>query len=352
MSRNRPTLWLPILLGALAIIFTIAVLVAWNVIFTQYYILATNPDAAPELGIGHWLTLGIGCLFLVGVITVLVMGLVSNIRQALYVRLQKTFIDSVTHELKSPLASIRLGLDTLEMREMTPEMQARFLQMMRKDVDRLQAFIEHILEAGRLEQSTRHMEFHATPLHPLLERCLEPIYKRHAIAQDAVTLRFDLPDDSGAPFHVITDPMALEIILTNLIDNAVKYSPIDRVHIEVRVWSRGPTWGVEVRDQGLGIPPKLLKKKIFERFYRVERSDTPDITNIQGTGLGLYVVRSLVKRLGGRIRAESPGPDQGSTFSVTFPHRAVANASPASTASSPPSSALNPLAADAPHPTP
>ncbi len=312
--RTRQSILVPVLVAVLAICFTIAVLVAWCIIFTQFYVVATETQTIPDLGVGYWLILSAGCLFLVLIIVALILFLVANLRQALLVQHQSTFIDSVTHELKSPLASLSLCLETMESRDLTPELQARFITMMKHDVERLRDFIEHILEAGRLEHNEREIGQEPVALPELVARCLAQIQKRHTIPEDAirVTLQFNDPER-----QIVTDPLALEIVLLNLLDNAVKYSEAGQVKVDLSARDDGEWMTFQVVDRGIGIPKKHLKK-VFRRFHRVERDDKP---KVKGTGLGLYVVASLVQRLGGRITASSEGADSGATFTVRLPIR-------------------------------
>lgn len=308
---NRHTLFAPLIIGILAILLTLAVTVGWNVIFTSYYSLATEARMMSDLGVGYWLVLSIGDVFLALILTALVLFLVSSVRQTLYVRRQKTFIDSVTHELKSPLASLRLCLDTMEVRELTPPMRARFIQMMKDDVSRLQAFIEHVLEAGRIEHNERDLEFEPTLVPELVNRCIKQVVQRHHVSADRIAVEMTL---TNAETPIISDPIALDIIVTNLLDNAIKYSPPNSP-IRLRICDTAGRLQIEVKDQGIGIPrPKL--KSIFRRFYRIRRKEVADV---RGTGLGLYVVHSLVRRLSGRIVAESEGDQRGSTFRVDLP---------------------------------
>lgn len=314
MSRFRQSLFYPILIAVLAIVFSIAVLVGWSVIFTQYYLLATQTQAFPQLGVGYWLTLSAGCVFLVAVIGTLAVFLTTNIRQTLYIQRQDSFIDSVTHELKSPLASLRLCLETMELRQLEPKMQARFVGMMKRDVDRLQVFIEHVLETGRLEHNERAVQVEPTVLPELFDQVFKQIHRRHTLAPKVLQMSMALE----APERpLMTDPVALELILINLIDNAIKYSDHDRLEVQITVVAEDDWVVVKVRDRGIGIDPRNLKR-IFRRFIRLEREDKH---HIQGTGLGLYVVASLVKRLGGRVEAHSDGQNKGSTFTLRLPDR-------------------------------
>lgn len=310
MANRRPPLLFPILVGSFAIALAITVLVGWSIIFTKYYIVATDNDVA-ELGAGYWVILAGGCVFLALVIAALVLFLVANIRQSLYVRRQDTFIDSVTHELKTPLASIRLALDTMALRELRPAQQARFLGMMDQDVDRLQAFIEHVLEAGRLEHGRRQFVSEPVSVVTIVERVLSVIGKRHRLSEGDIEVKLALTEASESMY---SDPMALDIILHNLIDNAIKYSH-GKPEVVVCVRDDGEVLEMVVSDQGAGIPAKQLKK-VFRRFHRVQADGQ---RQVPGTGLGLYVVKFLVGRLGGKIEAHSDGLDCGSTFRVELP---------------------------------
>lgn len=310
MARNRPV-WVHIVLGALAILFTIAVLVGWNIGFTSYYVLATRTRAMPDLGAGYWVIVSFGSLFLVLVVVAILLLLIGNVRQTLYVHQQNAFVDNVTHELKTPLASLSLSLETIEKRELSPEMHARFVSMMKKDVDRLRSFIEHVLDAGRLEQGQRDLREEPTNLVPLINECAARIRERHELADDEISV--DLP--GGAPQPVVIDRTAMETITLNLLDNAVKYSRRPaRVTLSLQAGSQRLV--LTVRDQGMGIPRSELKK-VFRRFYRIEGMRKA----ARGTGLGLYVVSALVRRMAGRVVARSEGTDKGSEFVVDLPYR-------------------------------
>lgn len=318
LSLFKPSrsLLFQILFGVAAVFCTIAVLVGWSIFFTNYYTLWKKIPRMPHLGVSYWLTLIIGCLFLLGIMIVLVLQLVGNIRYTLYLRRQDIFIDSVTHEFKSPLASIRLCLETMEMRDLTPEMKDRFVGMMKKDVERLIAFVEHILEAGRLEHKQREFKHAAVSIPETAERCAEMITDRYRLPSQAITVT-----SLVSPAHevIISDAVACETILLNLIDNAVKYSE-HPPEISVTLEEEGSWLKMSVRDKGIGIPKNLLKK-VFQRFFRIRHDHTP---HARGTGLGLYVVSSLVSGLGGTIHAMSQGEGFGSTFEVWLPKKTSA----------------------------
>lgn len=316
MQQTR-SIWVPIFIGVSSIAFAITILVGWSIIFTHYYQLYTKAERT-DLGVGYWFLLAIGCLFLLAIMVTLLLLLIGNVQQTLQARQQNAFIDSVTHELKSPLASLRLCLETMEMRTISPEMQARFVAMMKKDVERLGDFVEHILEAGKMEHKERTLHYEWVTIPDLLSHCIQRVTKRYPQHHNIVIRSVS---EDADPHEIKTDTIALETILINLIDNAIKYStaPAD---VEVSIVYHPEHTQIAVSDKGRGLNPRQCKR-VFQRFYRVNRSDLP---TPRGTGLGLYVVASLVKQLGGYIKAESDGENKGATFTVKLPRRATMTA--------------------------
>jgi signal transduction histidine kinase len=309
MARSR--LWVPIIIGVLAILFTIGVLVGWNIIFTSYYVLATRTHGMPDLGVGYWLILSFGSLFLVAVVVTLLLLLIGNVRQILYVNRQKTFIDNVTHELKSPLASLQLSLETMEQRQLTPEMQARFLAMMKKDVSRLRTFIDHVLHAGRLEHGRRAIRPEPFDCVAATHECVRRVREQYELQPDEMLVRE--PAEPARP--ILMDRVAYETVLLNLLDNAAKYSGRP-ARVEVRLGCEESRLVLRVIDQGQGIAHNQLKR-IFRRFYRIEQV----VGSARGTGLGLYLVHALTRRMGGKVEASSDGPGAGAMFTVRLPLR-------------------------------
>ena len=220
------------------------------------------------------------------------------------------FINAVTHELKTPVASIRLYLETLQTRAVDDIKRQEFYRTMVEDSDRLLATIEQVLRTGRIgSTSSRKLHLSQIDLNGVIEECLMRARSLHRLAPEALQYR------AGPAVTVMGDLDEVRAAVSNLIDNAVKYSgsavqvlvetsPVDGKFISVRV-----------RDQGPGIP-KMELKQIFKRFYRVPG---PLATRVKGTGLGLYIVRSVAKRHGGRAWAESEGPGRGSTFILQLP---------------------------------
>jgi signal transduction histidine kinase len=244
--------------------------------------------------------------------SVLVMFTVFLAREILEVRRQDTFIDSVTHELKSPLASIKLCLQTLEREGVPEDKRVTLRRMMHDDVDRLSSFIDDVLQASRLAHDDVGMDVGPVELAPIAQRAAETVTTRHRI--DASAVKIEIPEGTSA----LGDHAALEIVVRNLIDNAVKYSlaPVD-VRVSARI--EGKRVLLEVKDQGIGIPQRDLKR-VFARFYRVPEEG---VRKKKGTGLGLFVVSALVRNMGGRVEAESQGRDKGTTMRVSLPRQAA-----------------------------
>jgi signal transduction histidine kinase len=219
------------------------------------------------------------------------------------------FINAVTHELKTPIASIRLYLETLQARHVDENRRQEFYQTMLADSDRLLSTVEQVLRTGRMRVSSRLLHFSAIDMHALIEDCMARARVLHKLQAGA------LQYERGPAISIQGDPDEVQAAVSNLLDNAVKYSggnikvlvkaaPVDGKYVAVRV-----------RDDGAGIPKAELKR-IFQRFYRIPG---PLAARLKGTGLGLYIVRSVAKRHGGRVWAESEGPGRGSTFVLQLP---------------------------------
>jgi signal transduction histidine kinase len=223
-----------------------------------------------------------------------------------------SFINAVTHELKTPVASIRLYLQTLQTRELEDEKRREFYRIMLEDSDRLLQTIEQVLRAGSAGSRWRRAARTNIDLAEIARECVDLSRTRFHLDEHA--LAFELRAADERPM-VLGDPEELRAALLNLIDNAVKYSLGD-VHVRVSVEDMdGGRLAVRVRDQGVGISQAELKR-IFRRFYRIPAGVA---LRAKGSGLGLFIVRSIAKRHGGRAFAESEGPGRGSTFTLLLP---------------------------------
>ncbi len=255
-----------------------------------------------------WTLLSVGTVLLVFILLGVVMYLTLTIKAVNVTRRQSNFIDSVTHELKSPITSLKLYLQTLRCREVGPEQRSRFYQFMLEDIERLDRLINHLLVAGRAGKEPLDHEMEEVELSKLLERCASEVFQRYGLADDRVHFALQ-------PCVVRAPRVDLDMVFRNLIDNAVKYGGCEpQVEIVSRL-NADNTVAVDIRDNGLGIPP-AQRKKIFGRFVRLGLELT---RQKPGTGLGLFIVRTLLRRLHGRICVFDRQPGPGTVFQVVLP---------------------------------
>ena len=297
--RKRRTLHWPITLSAALMVLNVTLMVCWIVLFAQL-----NSFGALTIGTIAFALVLVGLSFY----------LFLTIKEIQLNRRQANFVDSVTHELKTPLASIRLYLETLQLRELDEERRSEFYEVMQRQLVRLDTLISHLLEIGRLDAIGHDSEAEDIELEPLLRRCAQAACDRHKCQHEDV-FEFDL---QKATIHA--RPIVLEMIFGNLLDNAIKYgSRQPEVQVTVSTRSRGRIV-TRIADNGEGVAPEL-KKKIFRIFFRGGEELTREQT---GTGLGLYIVRTLVHTLKGRIRVQDRGDQPGSIFEVELPGRVAA----------------------------
>jgi signal transduction histidine kinase len=246
----------------------------------------------------------------------LIFGLVVNttflIREIRRNEQHDAFINAVTHELKTPVASIRLYLETLKTREVDERQRQEFYDIMLADSDRLLKTVEQVLRAGRTRHRGRRIAMSVINLSEIVRECLELARVRYGLNETHL-MYTESPEASIA--RVSGDIDELRAAFVNLLDNAVKYSD-EEVRVVVSVSAPDEKRvTVRVADQGIGIPQAQLKR-IFKRFYRVPGRF---MARVKGTGLGLFIVKSVVQKHGGRVYAESAGVGQGSTFTVQLP---------------------------------
>jgi signal transduction histidine kinase len=223
-------------------------------------------------------------------------------------KMQRAFVSNVTHELKSPVASIQLALETFALRDMSEERKREYIAMMLDDTERLNILIDRILGAARIEKMRG--KYHLEPvsiLHFLEEALAED---RHLYEKEGRNIVLD----KGRDVHVAMDRTAMRVVLDNLIENAARYSPPNS-KIRIRVHRDLRSCRLDVIDSGNGIPGKDLKN-VFKMFWRGSEEQT---AHMRGTGLGLYIVRNIVKDHHGKIWVSSPGIGRGATFSVRLP---------------------------------
>jgi two-component system sensor histidine kinase SenX3 len=253
----------------------------------------------------------------VGIIlfSILIAGVVLNtiflVREIRRNERQDSFLNAVTHELKTPIASIRLYLDTLQRRSVDEEQRQKFYGIMRSDTDRLLATVETVLKAGELGQRAKASQYTMVELHPLVADCIRIVRDRHHLPVESILLE-DVPGDVRLFARGNSEDLRTAVL--NLLDNAVKYSP-GGVRVRCRLGIERYTWvALSITDAGLGLPDRELKR-VFKRFYRASN----DQVKIKGTGLGLFLVRTIARQHGGDIRAFSDGLGQGTTFQLRLP---------------------------------
>ncbi|HEX4914082.1 MAG TPA: HAMP domain-containing sensor histidine kinase [Vicinamibacterales bacterium] len=278
------------------------ILVAAAVTLNIGWILVNGRRVAP-------LILGVTTFALI--IAGLIVYTVFLVREMGITEQQDSFLNSVTHELKTPIASIRLYLETLQSREVGDAQRKEFYRVMLQDADRLQHTVEQVLRAGAARQKRKLEQRAPVDLGWLVQECVDTARTRHHLAEDAITI---VSDDKITPLVVLGDVDDLRTAIANLLDNAVKYSQgVPQITVQAAGATPDTAW-VRVKDAGIGIPRAQIGR-IFNRFYRFQ----PLGSKVKGTGLGLYIVRSIAKRHGGRVFAESAGENKGSTFTLELP---------------------------------
>ena len=256
-------------------------------------------------------TLVLGVIFFGLIIAGLVLYTIFLVREIRRNEQQDSFLNAVTHELKTPITSIRLYLQTLERRPLDETQRREFYKLMLDDTDRLLGMVEQVLRAGEIRQRSGRRNWQDVDFSAIVRESLELGRLRHGLS--AEELRFGAVP--AGPITLMGNPEELRTAVANLIENAVKYSgPQPSITVDV-LTPDIDTVELRVRDNGVGIPRDELKR-IFKRFYRVHSHATGQV---KGTGLGLFIVRSIIQRHGGEAFAESEGEGRGSTFTVRLP---------------------------------
>lgn len=297
--RKRRPLRLPITLTAVLMSLNIALMVCWIVLLTQ---------------LNSWSVLTIGTVFFALILAGLIVYLVVTIKEVRLNQRQVNFVDSVTHELKSPIASLRLYLETLQMRPLEGQQRSEFYEVMETELERLDHLINQLLEVGRLDAIGRKVDLEEVELEPLLQRCARIACARHKRSENEVVC-FDIE-----PAVVLGRELPLEMIFGNLLDNAIKYTEDDpTVEVQVRIRDDGRVV-TRITDNGVGIPAEM-HKKVFRMF---DRGGDELQRKQQGTGLGLYIVRTLVHILKGEVSIHDRVEKPGTVFEIELPGRALA----------------------------
>jgi signal transduction histidine kinase len=259
-----------------------------------------------------------GVLLFLGVIffALLIAGMIVNtsflIREIRRNEQHDSFINAVTHELKTPIASIRLYLQTLQHRDVDEAQRSEFYRLMLDDTDRLMGTVDQVLKAGEAGHKRQDRRI-PVDFSELVRECVEVARASHHLPPES--LRYEKSVNHGAAAGVLGDSEELRAAVSNVLDNAVKYSG-DHVDISVRLDTPDEKRvTLSVRDQGVGVPAEELKR-IFKRFYRVSNRSQ---SHVKGTGLGLFIVRAIAHKHGGRVFAESEGEGRGTRVVLELP---------------------------------
>ena len=251
-----------------------------------------------------------GIIFFAMIITGLILNTIFLVREIRRNEQHDAFLNAVTHELKTPIASIRLYLETLKSRDVEESKRQEFYDIMLADNDRLLGTVEQVLQASRTREKQRLMNLAEIDLSQLLTETIKIVRNSHHL--DEAAIRYTGPAESP---KVLGDQKELQTVFVNLLDNALKYSKNEpKISVRMKL-SRSGKADILVRDNGIGIKRADLKR-VFKRFYRVPDLDA---SAAKGTGLGLPIVREIVEKHGGRVKAESRGEEKGSTFIVQLP---------------------------------
>lgn len=296
ISTRRKSIALIITLGACMVTLAVALNVTWILLNWQKVAL-----------------LVLGVIFFAVIITGLVLNTVFLVREIRRNEQHDSFINAVTHELKTPVTTIRLYIETLKTRDVEEAQRREFYDVMLADTDRLLHTVEQVLRAGRAGHRRRQINRAVIDLGALVGECVDAFRARYNL--DSQAMRFVESVNGDARALVRGDMDELRAAVSNLIDNAVKYSD-EEVQVSVEVGTIDERNAiVRVSDRGVGIPSGQIRR-IFKRFYRVPGRV---MARVKGTGLGLFIVRSVVKKHGGRVFAESEGAGHGSTFTIQLP---------------------------------
>ncbi|HLK04840.1 MAG TPA: HAMP domain-containing sensor histidine kinase [Candidatus Acidoferrum sp.] len=292
-SRAKATAFF-ITLGACVVALTIALNVSWIVLNWR--------EVVP-------LVLGV---VLFGFITAgVVINTIFLVREIRRNEQHDSFLNAVTHELKTPIASLRLYLETLESRQLDEAKRREFYQNMLADTDRLLGTVEQVLKASEVRQRSTRKNWTEVDFGRVVRESAEMAKSRHHLSAEELRLE----NASSEELLVLGNEEELRTLVLNLFDNAVKYSDTQKnIAVEIKTPTLD-TISLSVHDSGTGIPKGELKR-IFKRFYRAQSEKTKQV---KGTGLGLFIVRSVARRYGGDAYAESAGEGQGSTFFVRLP---------------------------------
>ena len=315
IASRRKTIAFFLILGISLVALAVALDVGWIILSLRQTVL-----------------LFFGFFFFATIIVGMILNTTFLVREIRLNEQHGSFINAVTHELKTPITSIRLYLETLQRREIEEAQRQQFYQLMLDDTDRLMGTVEQVLKAGQVGYKRGEKYRAKIDLGNLVAECMELARTRHHLDSGALHMESANGQPASdkratnaqlakplAEFPVLGDPEELRTAISNVLDNAIKYS-VSNVDVAVHIETPDEKRVVlRVRDRGVGIPADQLKR-VFKRFHRVRRRST---SKVKGTGLGLFIVRSIARAHGGKVFAESEGENQGTTVTLELPRSAT-----------------------------
>lgn len=309
--RKRSTFHFPITLSASLMSLNVTLMICWIILLARG---------------SSWTALTLGVVLFTLILVGMSLWLVLTLKEIALNNRQANFVDSVTHELKSPIAALQLSLETVRMRQLTTEQRDQFYGMMERELHRLDQLINQLLEVGRLDAIGENEVVEEIELEPLLRECAAGACAVHKNRLSEV-FTIKVP-----PIRIRARRIVLRMIFSNLLDNAVKYGG-DPSRVEVSaLLGAGGRAHVRVSNNGAGVPYED-RKKVFQIFYR---GGSELQRRTKGTGLGLFIVSTLVKQLKGRISVDDRDDGQpGCTFAVDLPGVVIPTGDAVSTQTSP-----------------
>lgn len=310
--RGKHSLFYHILIFIIAQLVWLSLLGIWIYWYVSNYIVfeKVGDQVSPQLiyDVQNALPFILGLILLIGLSFI-----TSLIFRHLNVQLRLTelydnFIGNVTHELKSPLSSIQLYLETLKQRDVPSEKRKEFIDMMMKDTDRLQNLINSILEISAQEKKRLLQDYRVYQADIIVKELIEESFEKFRVGKENYRITGE------APCQIVAGKDAMKVVFDNLTDNAVKYS-VQQVQIIISLSCNSKRFNIQFTDFGIGIAAKE-QKKILSKFYRIYNKEIP---NVKGTGLGLYRVKEIIKAHEGKITVSSEGEGTGTTFRIELP---------------------------------
>jgi two-component system, OmpR family, phosphate regulon sensor histidine kinase PhoR len=290
----------------------LALLGLWIYWYVTNYIIfkQVGDQLSPQLAIDspNVLIFVLGIILMVAIEIAMVFTFRNLTVQMKLTGLYDNFIGNVSHELKSPLSSIQLYLETLTAKEVPEEKRKEFYDMMKKDSDRLKKLISSILEISKLEQKRIAHDYHVYNANDIFKELVQGSSNQFRISPRSVKY------EGAADYKCVIDREAMQIVFDNLLSNSIKYSP-EAADITIKLTHNEKYIFIDFCDKGIGILPKD-QNKIFDKFQRITNVNVP---NVKGTGLGLYWAREIIKFHGGKISVSSLGIGKGTTFRIKLP---------------------------------